>query len=249
MDTKVLSPGRSPQWTPKRIEKPRLLIADDHMLVVQGIGKLLENDFELVGAVEDGRALLRKAPALRPDVVLLDISMPLLNGIDACRQLVKSMRRVKVVFLTMHSERVYVEEALRAGGAGYLLKNSAATELTEAIQAVIRGERYITSRIDWRQTATNQAETGSEKLSPRQREVLQLIAEGRANKEIAALMHLSEKTVEYHKCAIRRELLLNSTAELTRFAIKHRIIGTYPGDRGYAGEFTFAGDHAMAANF
>ncbi|MGA7415400.1 MAG: response regulator transcription factor [Bryobacteraceae bacterium] len=212
------------------------MIADDHTLVLQGIRRLLENDFELVGAVEDGRALLRKAPALRPDVILLDISMPLLNGIDACHQLVKSQRRVKVVFLTMHSERVYVEEAFRAGGAGYLLKSSAAAELPEAIQAVIRGERYITSRIDWNPTAINLSGAASAKLTPRQREVLQLIAEGRANKEIAALMHLSEKTVEYHKSAIRRELLLNSTAELTRFAIKHRIIGTYPGGRGYAEE-------------
>lgn len=249
METKVLSPGHPPQWATKRIEKPRLLIADDHTLVAQGIRKLLENDCELVGAVEDGRALLRKAPALRPDVVLLDISMPLLNGIDACRQLVKSLRRVKVVFLTMHSGKVYVEEAMRAGGAGYLLKNSAASELTEAIKTVIRGEQYITSRIDWRPTADNQTETASGKLTPRQREVLQLIAEGRANKEIAALMHLSEKTVEYHKCEIRRELLINSTAGLTRFAVKHRIIGTYSGERGYAGEFGFAQDRPMAANF
>jgi DNA-binding NarL/FixJ family response regulator len=243
METKVLSPGRAPQW------KPRLLIADDHTLVLQGIRKLLENDFELVGAVEDGRALLRKAPALRPDVILLDISMPLLNGIDACRQLVKSLRGLKVVFLTMHSERVYLEEALRAGGSGYLLKNSAAAELTEAINAVIRGERYITSRIDWSPAASNPSETGSAQLTPRQREVLQLIAEGRANKEIAALMHLSEKTVEYHKCAIRRELMLSSTAELTQFAVKHRIIGTYPSDRGYAGEFVFAQGGSTAANW
>ncbi len=225
------------------------MIADDHTLVVQGIRKLLENDFELVGAVEDGRALLSKAPALRPDVILLDISMPLLNGIDACRQLVKLLRRVKVVFLTMHSERVYVEEAFRAGGAGYLIKDSAAAELTEAIHAAIRGERYITSRIGWSPTVGNPSEMGAAKLTPRQREVLQLIAEGRANKEIAALMHLSEKTVEYHKSSIRRELLLNSTAELTRFAIKHRIIGTYPGDREYAGEFAFAQNGSMAANF
>ncbi len=222
------------------------MIADDHTLVLQGIRKLLENDFELVGAVEDGRDLLRKAPALRPDVILLDISMPQLNGIDACRQLVKSLRHVKVIFLTMHSERVYVEEALRAGGAGYLLKSSAASELTESIRAVMNGQRYVTSQINWSPVASKPHEAVSRKLTPRQREVLQLIAEGRANKEIAALLYLSEKTVEYHKCAIRRELLLNSTAELTRFAIEHRIIGTYPGDKGCARELLFSRNDSIA---
>jgi len=205
-------------------------MADDHTLVLEGIRKLLENEFELVGAVEDGHALLGLAEELRPDVILLDISMPLLNGIEACRQLVRSMPKVRVIFLTMHADVVYVEEALRAGGVGYLLKRSAASELITAIKAVMRGERYVTPLIDWKESTTSirrkEARTkASDRLSPRQREVLQLVAEGRANKEIAALLHVSEKTVDFHKSSIKRELMLNSTAELTQFAIKHRIIG------------------------
>ena len=213
------------------MRRTRLLLADDHTLVLEGIRKLLENEFELVGTVEDGRALLRAAEQLRPDVILLDISMPLLNGIEACRQLVKLMPRTRVIFLTMHTDVVYVEEALRAGGAGYLLKRSAASELISAINAVMRGKRYVTPLIDWKESTTSVRrkdanKTASRRLSPRQREVLQLVAEGRANKEIAALLHVSEKTVDFHRSCIKRELMLNSTAELTQFAIKHRIIGT-----------------------
>jgi DNA-binding NarL/FixJ family response regulator len=206
-------------------------MADDHTLVLEGIRKLLEIEFELVGTVEDGRALLRAAEQLRPDVILLDISMPLLNGIEACRQLVKLMPKARVIFLTMHTDVVYVEEAFRAGGVGYLLKRSAASELSSAINAVMRGRRYVTPLIDWKESTVSVPrkdanKTASERLSPRQREVLQLVAEGRANKEIAALLHVSEKTVDFHKSCIKRELMLNSTAELTQFAIKHHIIGT-----------------------
>jgi DNA-binding NarL/FixJ family response regulator len=210
------------------VQRARLLMADDHTLVVEGIRKLLESEFDLVGTVEDGHALLRAAEDLQPDVVLLDISMPLLNGIEACRQLVKLMPRVLVIFLTMHADVVYVEEAFRAGGAGYLLKRSAASELTGAIHTVIQGKTYVTPLIDWKQPrpAMSRARAeGSEKLTPRQREVLQLVAEGRANKEIAALLHVSEKTVDFHKSVIKRELKLGSTAELTQFAIRHGIIG------------------------
>jgi DNA-binding NarL/FixJ family response regulator len=203
-------------------------MADDHTLVLEGIRKLLENEFELVGTVEDGRALLRAAEQLQPDVILLDISMPLLNGIEACRQVVKLLPRARVIFLTMHMDLVYVEEALNAGGSGYLLKRSAASELSKAINAVLRGKRYVTPLIDSRELANRWegkvSKTAAERLSPRQREVLQLVAEGRANKEIAALLHVSEKTVDFHKSCIKRELALSSTAELTQFAIKHRII-------------------------
>jgi DNA-binding NarL/FixJ family response regulator len=210
------------------IRRPRLLMGDDHTLVLEGIRKLLEEEFDLVGAVEDGYAVLRAAEQLQPDAVLLDISMPLLNGIEACRQLVKMMPEVRVIFLTMHADVVYVEESLRAGGAGYLLKRSAASELSVAIHTVLRGKTYVTPLIDWKQPRASigrsEAE-GSERLTVRQREVLQLVAEGRANKEIAALLHVSEKTVDFHKSAIKRELKLSSTAELTQFAIRHGIIG------------------------
>jgi DNA-binding NarL/FixJ family response regulator len=211
------------------MKRIRLLMADDHTLVLEGIRKLLESEFELVGAVEDGRALLHAAERLRPDVVLLDISMPLLNGIEACRQLAKSMPKVRVIFLTMHADVVYVEESLRAGGAGYLLKRSAASELVLAIRTVMRGRTYVTPLIDWKEVPygarRKDPDKASDKLTPRQREVLQLVAEGRANKEIAALLHVSEKTVDFHKSSIKRELMLASTAELTQFAIRHRIIG------------------------
>ena len=207
------------------MSRPRLLLADDHTLVLQGIGKLLEEEFELVGTVEDGHALLYAAEQLQPDVILLDISMPLLNGIDACRQLVKSLPKAKVIFLTMHKDVAYVEEALGAGAAGYLLKNSAASELIGAIHAVLSGQRYVTPLIDWQESTSDARETPGGRLTTRQREVLQLIAEGRANKEIAALLQISEKTVDFHKSSIKRELMLKSTAELTQFAIKHRIIG------------------------
>jgi DNA-binding NarL/FixJ family response regulator len=210
------------------VRRTRLLMADDHTLVLEGIRKLLESEFDLVGTVEDGQALLREAGQLQPDVVLLDISKPRLNGIEACRQLVKLMPNVRVIFLTMHADVVYVEESFRAGGAGYLLKRSAASELTGAIHTVMRGRNYVTPLIDFKEprTATSQHDAeGSGKLTPRQREVLQLVAEGRANKEIAVLLHVSEKTVDFHKSAIKRELKLSSTAELTQFAIRHGIIG------------------------
>ncbi len=209
--------------------RTRLLMADDHTLVVEGIRKLLENEFDLVGTVEDGYALLRAAEELRPDVILLDISMPLLNGIEACRRLLKSMPHARVIFVTMHGDAEYVEEALRAGALGYLLKRSAAAELTSAIKAVMGGSRYVTPLIQWNESkASGHRKDASEAvqiLTARQREVLQLVAEGRTNKQIAAVLHISEKTVDFHKSCIKRELSLSSTAELTQFAIKHRIIG------------------------
>jgi DNA-binding NarL/FixJ family response regulator len=205
--------------------RPRLLMADDHTLVLEGIRKLLESEFDLVGVADNGYSLLREAERLRPDVILLDISMPLLNGIEACRQLVKSMPDAKIIFLTMHADVVYVEEALQAGGMGYMLKRSAAAELSLAIHSVLRGQRYVTPLIDWKEHRHRVDQPQSKGLTQRQREVLQLVAEGCANKEIALRLHVSEKTVDYHKSCIKRALALDSTAELTQFAIKHRIIG------------------------
>lgn len=211
------------------MKRVRLLMADDHRLVLEGIGKLLESEFDLVGTVEDGHDLLDAAERLRPDVVLLDIAMPRLNGIEACRKLVKAFPDTRVIFLTMHADVVYVEEALRAGGSGYILKRSAATELSAAIGAVMRGDRYVTPLIDWTSASprgpNDDKHSASERLTPRQREVLQLVAEGRANKEIAAVLQVSEKTIDYHKSSIKRKLTLGSTAELTQFAIRHHIIG------------------------
>jgi DNA-binding NarL/FixJ family response regulator len=211
------------------VSRTRLLIADDHTIILQGIGLLLTAEFDVVGTAGDGHAVLRAAEQLRPDVTLLDISMPSLNGIDTCRQLVKSLPGSRVIFLTMHADRIYVEEAFRAGCLGYLLKRSAASELSGAINTVMRGGKYVTPLIEWNETpksiGQNQVETTvSKRLTARQREVLQLVAEGHSNKEIAALLHVSEKTVDYHKSSIKRVLLLESTAELTQFAIRHRMI-------------------------
>ncbi|MBZ5496135.1 MAG: response regulator transcription factor [Acidobacteriia bacterium] len=212
-----------------------ILLADDHTLVLEGLKKLLAPEFELVGMVKDGRALLAAAGKLMPDVVLLDISMPLLNGLEAARQLKKMLPDVQIVFLTMHSEKVYVTEAFRAGASGYLLKSSAASELVFAIREVVKGRFYVTplvakdvlcTLLDQPRRPHPAARPGSaENLTSRQREVLQLVAEGCANKEIAEIMKISIKTVEFHKSAIMQKLGLHGTAELTKYALKHGIAG------------------------
>jgi DNA-binding NarL/FixJ family response regulator len=215
--------------------RPRVLLADDHTLVLEGLRRLLESEFELLDSVEDGRALLEAAPRLQPDVILLDISMPLLNGIDAARQLRGRLPRVKLIFLTMHAEAEYVVEAFRAGASGYLLKRSAASELISAIRQVLRGQRYVTPLVTGalreagaRRTRTiRRPDAPAEPvvlLTPRQREVLQLVAEGRATKEIASILNISSKTVEFHKSRIMEALSLHSTAELTRYAIRAGIL-------------------------
>ena len=215
------------------MSRARLLLADDHMLLLDGYRKLLEPEFELVGAVENGRALLEVAPRLKPDVILMDISMPLLNGIDATRRLRKIVPKAKVLIVTMHADPDYVAEALRAGASGYLLKRSAASELVSAIHEVLEGGRYLTPLItgqalDWLRKSEGQSAAGRDTksvLSPRQREVLQLVAEGRTAKEIAALLRISVKTVEFHKSRIMKELGVRSVAELTRYALRRGMVG------------------------
>jgi len=211
------------------MRRPRLLLADDHTLVLEGFRKLLESEFELVGAVEDGRALVAAAQKLRPDVILLDISMPLLNGIEAARQLKKLVPDTKLVFLTMHADPAYVTEAFRVGASGYLLKRSAASELVSAIQEVLKGRSYVTplATKDMLETFLGRALAPGKlpsELTPRQREVLQLVAEGHSTKEIAAILNLSVKTVEFHKARLMRQLSLRGTAELTKYAVQHGIV-------------------------
>jgi DNA-binding NarL/FixJ family response regulator len=211
------------------MKKPRLLLADDHTLVLEGLKKILESDFELAGAAENGRDLLRLAEELKPDVVLLDISMPQLNGIDACKQLLKSSPQAKVIFVTMHADSDYVSEAFRAGASGYLLKRSAASELVNAIHEVMKGRYYVTPLVTREAlgplfgggTETRKLSTT---LTSRQREVLQLVAEGRSVKEIATILQVSAKTVEFHKSALMVRLGIHTTAELTRYAIEHGLI-------------------------
>lgn len=208
--------------------KARILLADDHTLVVEGFRKLLEPEFDLVGTVEDGRALLEAAPKLQPDVILLDISMPLLNGIDAARRLKKMMPDVKLIFVTMHADPAYVTEAFRVGATGYVLKRSAAADLLQAIRTVLNGHYYVAPPITKDVLSSLLAspaerQPGPEPLSPRQREVLQLVAEGHSLKEIADILKISVKTVEYHKAQIMQQLDLHTTAELTKYAIAHGL--------------------------
>jgi len=207
------------------MKRPRILLADDHTLVVEGFRRLLEAEFDVVGVVEDGRTLLTAAARLRPDVILLDISMPLLNGIDAARQLRKTQPEAKIIFVTMHADPAYVAEALREGAAGYVLKRSAATELVTAIRQALRGRTYVTPLVRGQGWQRPRSRRRSTELTPRQREVLQLVAEGRAAKQIAAILRISVKTVEFHKSRIGAQLGVHTTAELTRYALEHGIVG------------------------
>jgi len=198
-------------------------------LVLEGLKRILESDFDLVGMAENGRELLRLAEEFKPDVVLLDISMPLLNGIDAAKQLLKLTPQPKVIFVTMHADSDYVAEAFRAGASGYLLKRSAATELVTAIQEVMKGRYYVTPLVTREALSplfggAPEPRRLSSTLTSRQREVLQLVAEGRSVKEIASILQVSAKTVEFHKSALMDRLGIHTTAELTRYAIEHGLI-------------------------
>jgi DNA-binding NarL/FixJ family response regulator len=210
----------------------RVLLAEDHTIVRKGLRAILEDQpgILVVGEAEDGRQAVQRAAQLKPDVVLMDMSMPGLNGLEATVQLVKQAPSVKVLVLSRHTEREYVIRMLEAGAAGYLLKKTAPEELVIAIQTVQRGEFYIDPEF-----AEYLPDSGADRpirergdlyhrLTPRQREVLQLIVEGRANREIAALLHVSVKTVENHRTRLLETLNLHSTAELTQFAIRLGII-------------------------
>ena len=207
------------------MKKPRLLMADDHAILLAGLRKLVEDCCEVVGTVEDGRALLETAERLKPDLILLDISMPLLNGLDAARQLKKLLPETKLLVLTMHSSPTYATEAFKMGASGYLLKQSAASELPQAIHAVLKGQIYLTPAITRSVIEAtlnpNQQELkrAVSDLTPRQREVLQLVAEGRRSKDIATLLNVSVKTVEFHKTCLMEQLDLHSTPALVKFAI------------------------------
>jgi DNA-binding NarL/FixJ family response regulator len=208
-------------------KRARVLLADDHALVSAGISKLLENDFDLIGTVADGRALVAAVRERHPDVILLDISMPVLNGLEAARQIRKDSPTAKLIFVTVHSDTPYVIEAFRAGASGYVLKRSAAAELLTAVHQVLDNNVYLTPLIrgaaveDFLKAPSEQGPI----LSKRQREVLQLVAEGNSAKEIAKNLKISSKTVEFHKGLIMKKLDLHSTAELTRYAIENGIAG------------------------
>ncbi len=211
------------------MRKPRILLADDHTLFVEALQKVLEPEFELVGSVGDGRALLIAAPRLKPDAILLDLSMPLLNGIDAAHQLRRLVPDSKLVFLSMHGDPTYVTEAFRAGASGYVLKRANAAELVQAVRSALRGQLYVSPLLAkgvldpllHQRVPISSAQAA---LTLRQREVLQLVAEGRSLKEIASILCVSVKTVEFHKTRIARQLGLHTTADLTKYAVTHGLV-------------------------
>ncbi|MGZ8384539.1 MAG: response regulator [Nitrospira sp.] len=211
------------------MRKPRVLLADDHTFVLEGFKKLLEEHCELVGAVGDGRALVDAVVGLQPQVVILDISMPRLNGIEAAKKLKKLLPEMKLIFVTMHAETVYVHEAFRAGASGYLLKQSAAAELAQAVQSVLHGNFYVTPLIarDVVTSFLNPEQSRSatmDDLTTRQREILQLVAEGFSAKEIADQLKISHRTVEFHKAKIMEQLHLHTTIDLVKYAMAQGLV-------------------------
>jgi DNA-binding NarL/FixJ family response regulator len=205
-----------------------ILLADDHTMFCAALQKLLEPDYEVIGCVEDGRALVKAAVNLKPDLVLVDVGMPLLNGLDAGRELKKLMPRIKLIFLTMNPDLDVASEALRIGASGYLLKNSRGEELLQAIRDAVRGTSYVTPQISHaiEQSFIRDPKSllRSKHLSDRQREVLQMLAEGRSMKEIAYILQISHRTVRFHKYRIMEELGISTNSELVQYAIKHAVI-------------------------
>ena len=206
-----------------------VLLADDHAIVVEGLRRVLEPEFRVAGVVADGRALMGAAARLRPDIIVVDVSMPVLNGIEAVRRIRKSDRNAKVIFLSMHPDVVCVSKALQAGGSAYVLKSSAGIEILTAIREALQGRTFVSPSVD-RKTLEAQirrdqrSQQTPDTLSPRRREVLQLVAEGRSTKEMAELLHISPRTVEFHRYRVMESLGVHTVAELVQYAIKHRIL-------------------------
>ena len=211
------------------MKRPRILLADDHRMIAEGLRSLIEPEFELVGIVGDGHALLAAAEKLRPDVIVTDITMPQMNGIEALRQIRKTDKDVRFIFLTMHPDVKYAVNAFEAGALGYVLKHSAPSELSAAIRSALKGKVYVTSLlagefIEGRKKGSQERYEESAYLTRRQREVLQLLAEGRSAKEIASLLNISTRTAEYHKYQMMKQLKVKTTAELIQYAVRNHIV-------------------------
>ena len=209
--------------------RPRVLLCDDHLLVAEALKSLLAPEFDLVGVVEDGRAMIEAAGTLRPDVIVADVSMPHLNGIDALVRLRQGGDHTPVVFLTMHRDVAFARRALEAGASGFVLKHSAPAELLTAIRAALEGQIYLTPQLagevlDSMKQGPGKAADPVVSLTPRQREIVQLVAEGRSAKEIAASLSISTRTVEFHKYQMMETLGLHTNSELIHFAIKHGLV-------------------------
>lgn len=209
--------------------RPRVLLADDHRIVAEGLKSLLAEEFELVDIVEDGRTMVKAAAQLLPDVIVADISMPHLNGIEALALLKRDHPKIRVVFLTMHRDVAYARRALEAGASGFVLKHSAAAELVLAVRAALAGRTFITPELaaEVLDSIRRTPQDGADPLAgmtPRQREILQLLAEGRSAKEIAVTLGISTRTVEFHKYKMMESLGIGNSTELIRFAFKHGIV-------------------------
>jgi DNA-binding NarL/FixJ family response regulator len=210
-----------------RVAKARVLIADDHTLVAEAFKRLLEPECEVVGMAADGRALLRLAPQLNPDLVLVDLNMPLLNGLDASEQLKQSLPKIKIIVLTMNEDPEIAAETMDKWASGYLLKKSAGSELLKAVRDVLRGGKYVTPALQEgiaEIVARDSRSDSGRTLTPRQREVLQLLAEGHTMKEAAAILNVATRTVAFHKYRIMQDFGLENNSELLRFAMKHKLV-------------------------
>jgi DNA-binding NarL/FixJ family response regulator len=207
----------------------RVLLGDDHALILDGLRTTLQSQHEIVGVAKDGRALVQAAERLKPELIILDISMPLLNGFEAAKQIKKSLPTAKLIFLSQHLNPAYLKQALKLGASGYVLKSGAIEELQQAISQVLLGRTYITPAFGedviarlWNRDGELSQET--EGLTDRQREILQLIVEGRGNKEIADILHVSVKTIEFHRARIMVRLGVKTVAELTKVALQQGLI-------------------------
>ena len=208
------------------VKRPRVLLADDHTIVAEALRSLLSEQYEIVGVARDGPALISKARELKPDLIVADIGMPVLSGLDAAEQLKHSMPHVRFVFLTMMDDSKLAAAALRMAPVGYVLKHSASDELLKAIDDVLHGRSFVSPRIKREVSSSRKApsEEVLQKLTPRQHDVVQLIVKGRPMKEIADVLEISEKTVQFHKYEVMKSFNLHSTAELVLFALKNGLV-------------------------
>jgi len=209
--------------------KTRILLGDDHALILDGIRAVLQVQYDVVGQAQDGRALVAAVDKLKPEIVILDISMPLLNGFESAKQIKKLRPNTKLIFLSQHLNPAYLRQALRLGASGYVLKSGATEELQQAIHAVLRGETYVTPAfghdvIENLWSRSGEVNQQSEDLTDRQREILKLIIDGKANKEIADILHVSVKTVEFHRARVMTRLGVKTVAELTKVALQQGLI-------------------------
>ncbi len=211
------------------INRSRILIADDHNLIAELCKGLLETEFDVVGTVSDGRALVHSAIILKPDVIVLDIAMPILNGLDAGRQVKEILPNVKLVYLTMNSDMEVTAEAFRRGASGYLLKTCAAAEMVTAVRTVLRGKTYISSvlsqdTVNFLRRQEKDLVKEDDRLTERQREVLQLLAEGKVMKEVGSILNMTTRTVAYHKYRMMEVLGAKSNAELIKYAVRNHVV-------------------------